>query len=87
MKKVIRLNESQLQQVIRESIKNVLKESSSTIIDVEDLCKYVGCSLDNQEEAQFKIEQILNYLRRYGVIDRFNEDRLDWVFSDEEAVY
>lgn len=53
------------------------------ITDVEMLCNAVGCTLANEELAQMKIEQILNYLQENGVITRYNADTLDWVFSDE----
>ena len=44
-----------------------------------------GESLNSQDEAQMKIESILNYLQDCGVINHYNADRLDWVFSDEEC--
>mgnify|MGYP007115364419 FL=1 len=53
------------------------------ITDVEMLCNAVGCTLANEELAQMKIEQILNYLQDNGVITSYNADKLDWVFSDE----
>jgi hypothetical protein len=53
------------------------------ITDVEMLCNAVGCTLANEELAQMKIEQILNYLQENGVITSYNADKLDWVFSDE----
>lgn len=53
------------------------------ITDVEMLCNAVGCTLANEELAQMKIEQILNYLQDNGVIASYNADKLDWVFSDE----
>ena len=53
------------------------------ITDVEMLCNAVGNTLENEELAQMKIEQILNYLQDNGVITSYNADKLDWVFSDE----
>jgi len=55
------------------------------ITTVEELCEMAGESLNSQDEAQMKIESILNYLQDCGVIDHYNADRLDWVFSDEEC--
>ena len=55
------------------------------ICDVEDLCNAVGCTLDDQETAQMKIEGILNYLVEWHVIDKYDADQLDWVFGDEET--
>jgi paraquat-inducible protein B len=81
----IKLNESQLKKIVAESVKKVLNESSSSIATFEDLCMIVGCSLDNQQEAQLKIEQMLMYLHHRGVIKGFNEDKLDWIFSDEQS--
>jgi hypothetical protein len=54
------------------------------ITSVEELCNLVGCTLENEETAQMKVEQILNYLQDNGVITEWNADKLDWVFSDEE---
>lgn len=51
---------------------------------VEELCNAVGCTLENEETAQMKVEQILNYLQDNGVIAEWNADKLDWVFSNEE---
>ena len=56
-----------------------------TITTVEELCETVGETLNTQDEAQMKIESILNYLQEWGVIEEYNADRLDWVFSDEEC--
>ena len=82
----IRLNESQFRNLISESIKSVLNESSlDGYYTVEDICQLVGCSIDNQERAQEKIEQLLMALRNLGVISGFNEDKLDLVFSDEQS--
>jgi hypothetical protein len=55
------------------------------ITSVEELCNLVGCTLENEETAQMKVEQILNYLHDNGVITEWNADVLDWVFSDEET--
>ena len=56
-----------------------------TLTTVEELCETVGENLDTQDEAQMKIESILNYLQDFGVIDRYDADRLDWIFSDTEC--
>lgn len=56
-----------------------------TLTTVEELCETVGENLDTQDEAQMKIESILNYLQDLGVIDQYNADRLDWIFSDAEC--
>jgi hypothetical protein len=53
------------------------------ITDVEMLCNAVGCTLANEELAQMKIEQILNYLQENGVITHYYADTLDWLFSNE----
>lgn len=52
------------------------------ITNVDDLCKHVGT--DNEVCAQARIEAILDYLQDWGVIDHYNADRLDWIFSDNE---
>ena len=56
-----------------------------TLTTVEELCETVGENLDTQDEAQMKIESILNYLQDLGVIVQYNADRLDWIFSDAEC--
>lgn len=56
-----------------------------TLTTVEELCETVGENLDTQDEAQMKIESILNYLQDLGVIDRYDADRLDWIFSNTEC--
>lgn len=84
-KQTIRLNESQLRYIVSESVKRVLKENTSNISTLEDLCSLLGCSINEQEEVQIKIEKLLMYLRSYGIIDRFDEDKLDWLFSDEQS--
>lgn len=57
----------------------------NTLTTVEELCETVGENLDTQDEAQMKIESILNYLQDLGVIDRYDADRLDWIFSNTEC--
>ena len=64
---------------IVKSNKHIMKKITS----VEELCAAVGCTLANEDTAQMKIEQILNYLQDNGVITSYNADKLDWVFSDE----
>ena len=61
------------------------KESASVITTVEDMCQLVGCSLSSQEKAQAKVESLLSYLSRNGVINGFNEDKLDRLLSDEQS--
>lgn len=64
---------------------NDIKCKPAKIQDVESLCNAVGCSIDDEEQAQVKLEQILNYLQEWGVIKNYDADRLDWVFSDEQC--
>ena len=54
------------------------------IHDVEELCLAVGCTIDNETLAQKRIEDVLTYLQDFGVIEVFKEDRLDWIFSNEQ---
>jgi hypothetical protein len=56
----------------------------SRIDDVEDLCYRVN-SKDDETIAQARVERILDYLQFNGVIDSYNADKLDWLFSDEET--
>ena len=62
-----------------------MKSANKKIATVEDLCKVVGCGINTQNEAQEKIKQVLFYLKEWNVIDNFNLDKLDWVFSDTES--
>ena len=55
------------------------------IHDVEQLCKSVGCVLSEEHIAQKKVEEILLYLQKWNVIENFNEDQLDWIFSEEQT--
>ena len=54
-----------------------------TITTVEELCEHVGT--DNEVCAQARIEAVLNYLQEWSVIEQYNADRLDWIFSDNES--
>lgn len=51
---------------------------------VEDICRLVGCSLSEQDTAQHKIEMLLSYLSDNNIIEKYDEDRLDCLFSDNE---
>lgn len=55
------------------------------IHDVEELCLSVGYTIDHEELAQKKIEEILNYLIEWGVINKYCSQNLDWIFSKEQT--
>lgn len=55
------------------------------ITNVEELCNAVGCTLETEDNAQMKVEQILDYLLSFGVITHYDANKLDWVFGDEET--
>jgi len=55
------------------------------ISTVEDLCEMVGESLATQDEAQRKVEAIVLYLYHNEVINSFNEDAIDRLFSNEQS--
>lgn len=57
----------------------------SNITTVEDLCLTVGETLDTRAEAQRKVEDIILYLYHNDVINSFNEDAIDTLFSDERT--
>lgn len=61
------------------------KKQVTKIQTVEDLCNALGCSLEEQEVAQVKLERVLSYLSDIGVIESYKEDKLDWVFSTNES--
>lgn len=89
-KQTIRLNESQLNnlvnKVVKESVNKMLKENINyNISTVEDLCNMVGETIEHEFKAQLKIENILLYLCNQGVINEYSQDKLDWLFSDAES--
>ena len=55
------------------------------IHDVEELCMSVGYTLGDEDCAQKKIEEILDYLLEWGVIDKYSGNKLDWIFSEEST--
>lgn len=55
------------------------------MITIEDLCACVNCTINQQQKAQEKIEAILIFLSYWGVIDSWNENILDGLFSDKEC--
>lgn len=57
----------------------------SNITTVEDLCLTVGETLDTLAEAQRKVEDIILYLYHNDIINSFNEDAIDTLFSDERT--
>lgn len=57
----------------------------SNITTVEDLCLAVGETLDTRAEAKRKVEDIILYLYHNDVINSFNEDAIDTLFSDERT--
>ena len=89
-KQTIRLNESQLNnivsKIVKESVNKMLKENINyNISTVEDLCNIVGETIEHELRAQLIIENILIYLCNQGVIKGYNQDKLDWLFSDAES--
>ena len=89
-KQTIRLNEAKLNnivsKIVKESVNKMLKENINyNISTVEDLCNIVGETIEHEIKAQQKIESILLYLCNQGVINEYNEDKLDWLFSDAES--
>lgn len=55
------------------------------ICDVEDLCFMFSQPLSQQDVVQQKLERILDYMVEQGAIDRYNADRLDWMFGNEQC--
>lgn len=52
---------------------------------VEELCNVVGCTLQEEDMAQYKVEQILDYLQQWRVIDGYKSSALDFIFSQEQT--
>jgi hypothetical protein len=44
----------------------------------------VGCDIKHENDAALKVEGMLNYLQDQGVIEKYNADRLDYVFGNDE---
>ena len=61
------------------------EKGPARIANVEDLCNNLGFTLDEAETAQETLEATLDYLYSVGVVDKYSEDRLDWLFSDEQT--
>lgn len=57
----------------------------NSISTVEDLCEMVGESLATQDEAQRKVEAIILYLYHNEVVNSFNEDAIDRLFSNDRC--
>ena len=53
------------------------------ITTVEDLCHAFSQPLNQHEVVQARLERVLEYLVEQNVIEYYDEERLDWVFSDE----
>ena len=59
-------------------------DAPPTYTCVEDICIAVGYDIKHELEASVKVEGILNYLQAQGVIEKYNADRLDYIFGNDE---
>ena len=55
------------------------------IYNVEDLCFAFSQPLSQQDVVQERLEHILDYLIENNVIDGYDADKLDWLFSNEQC--
>lgn len=53
------------------------------IYTVEDVCHAFSQPLNQHEVVQARLERVLEYLVEQNVIEYYDEEKLDWVFSDE----
>ena len=76
MKKRIKLTESQLNRVIKESERKMLSENIDAHLGIDDICNLLG----GGDRGYDTLNKILWSLQEQGVID-FNEDALDRLYN------
>jgi len=76
MKKRIKLTESQLNRVIKESERKTLSENIDAHLGIDDICNLLG----GGDEGYDTLNKILWSLQEQGVID-FDEDALDKLYN------
>lgn len=76
MKKRIKLTESQLNRVVKESVRKTLSENIDAHLGIDDICNLLG----GGDRGYDTLNKILWSLQEQGVID-FNEDALDRLYN------
>ena len=76
MKKRIKLTESQLNRVVKESERKMLSENIDAHLGIDDICNLLG----GGDRGYDTLNKILWSLQEQGVID-FNEDALDRLYN------
>lgn len=76
MKKKIKLTESQLNRVIKESVRKMLGENIDAHLGIDDICNLLG----GGDKGYDTLNKILWSLQEQGVID-FDEDALDRLYN------
>ena len=76
MKKRIKITESQLNRVIKESERKMLSENIDAHLGIDDICNLLG----GGDRGYDTLNKILWSLQEQGVID-FNEDALDRLYN------
>lgn len=76
MKRKVRLTESQLNRVIKESVRKMLGENIDAHLGIDDICNLLG----GGDKGYDTLNKILWSLQEQGVID-FDEDALDRLYN------
>lgn len=76
MKRKVRLTESQLNRVIKESVRKMLGENIDAHLGIDDICNLLG----GGDKGYDTLNKILWSLQEQEVID-FDEDALDRLYN------
>ena len=76
MKKRIKLTESQLNRVVKESVRKMLSENIDAHLGIDDICNLLG----GGDKGYDTLNKILWSLQEQGVIN-FDEDALDRLYN------
>ena len=76
MKKRIKLTESQLNRIVKESVKKMLGENIDAHLGIDDICNLLG----GGDKGYDTLNKILWSLQEQEVID-FDEDALDRLYN------
>lgn len=75
-KKLIRLTESDLHRIVKESVNRVLNEDIDVHMGIDDICNLLG----GGDKGYDTLNKILWSLQEQGVIE-FHEDALDELYN------
>lgn len=84
MMRKIRINEAKLRRIVKESVKSIIDENNAYggNMGIDDILTLLGgCDEETRYDSYDKLNMILYSLQRMGVVDGFNEDKLDEEFN------